>query len=425
MQRYRKILIAVTLVMIGYIFLNLFDVQAAINTDYYDKSVEGMEVVDASLNDKLSSNTLIDIIGHAIYATGCLMEWLLKAIFNVSTGTNIFPWADAVVFNAVPLLDPNFINPDSRSLLAQIGVDGGLIPKMYATIFSLSVVFFGVTVMLMALKLVTSVIAEQKAKYKQAIVQWFIGLALLYTIHFGMSFVFYLNEQLVKVASQMVDFSAAGITLAKNPNTDTAIIKNFVKDMNVNYDYIKDTINHPDIMVALIKNSNYVDFIDEYKKVLAIMGGGTEVGADYSVIIDKVIGDSDRISSTTNLTLDTTIINGYDDWTEGEFLNMSTYKSKYESAIQAVYQSTVNGGSSTNSSNLFSNLAEFFKESAWGYDENSWKADKISIQNAFMYAVFVVQSVIFFISYIKRLFYIVIFGMLAPLAVVADFIKKM
>ena len=50
--------------------------------------------------------------------------------------------------------------------------------------------------------------------------------------------------------------------------------------------------------------------------------------------------------------------------------------------------------------------------------------DNIQIQNMIMYSILVGQSVILFISYIKRLFYVILLAMMAPVVVVFDFFKK-
>lgn len=56
----------------------------------------------------------------------------------------------------------------------------------------------------MAIRIAISTIASEKAKYKEAIVHWATALILLFAMHYVISFVFYLNEQLVEVASSMV-----------------------------------------------------------------------------------------------------------------------------------------------------------------------------------------------------------------------------
>lgn len=79
----------------------------------------------------------------------------------------------------------------------------GTLQGIYSSLFSLAELFFGIAVLLMGVKLAISAIAAEKAKYKDALVRWAIGLLLLFGMQFFISFVFYLNEQLVQVASQI------------------------------------------------------------------------------------------------------------------------------------------------------------------------------------------------------------------------------
>ena len=75
-------------------------------------------------------------------------------------------------------------------------------------------------------------------------------------------------------------------------------------------------------------------------------------------------------------------------------------------------------------------IASFYKESSWSYstDESGqvtgWKASKINYEGAFLYVIFFVQSLAFFIAYIKRFFYVVILALLAPAVILYDFFVK-
>ena len=75
-------------------------------------------------------------------------------------------------------------------------------------------------------------------------------------------------------------------------------------------------------------------------------------------------------------------------------------------------------------SNVISTLAKAFKEMAWTNTSTSWKPSKPVIQGALMYAILVAQSLIFFIAYAKRLFYVIILILVAPVIVVYDFFTK-
>lgn len=170
---------------------------AAINEEYYVKDPSTSE----GLSQAVSGSTLLELLAKLVYAVGRLLEWLLGKIFSLLTGNSDFPWADKIVFNAVPLLDVNFMNPHRNSFVFAIQ---DVIKSTYATVMALAVSFFGIFVLITAIKLVLSTLASEKAKYKQAIVDWFLGLVLLFCMHYGISFIFYLNEELVTVASKIV-----------------------------------------------------------------------------------------------------------------------------------------------------------------------------------------------------------------------------
>lgn len=200
-KKWTKILKLAFVITLFVIILNVSsNVYAAINTEY---EVDN-KVVDENLDDKAKSSILLDAIGNLIYVLASFGEWLIGVIFKAiastggATGEMAFPWADAIVFNAVEVLDINFLNAAQGSI---IGLIKGVITKIYGTIFGVSISFFSIAVLIMGIKIAISTVASDKAKYKQALWDWILGLVLLFTMHIFISFVFYLNEELVKVAS--------------------------------------------------------------------------------------------------------------------------------------------------------------------------------------------------------------------------------
>ena len=79
---------------------------------------------------------------------------------------------------------------------------------------------------------------------------------------------------------------------------------------------------------------------------------------------------------------------------------------------------------------IITDMATFFKESAWTYETNEngevtgWTNSKINYEGAFLYVIFFVQSLAFFIAYIRRFFYVVILALLAPAVILYDFFVK-
>lgn len=75
-------------------------------------------------------------------------------------------------------------------------------------------------------------------------------------------------------------------------------------------------------------------------------------------------------------------------------------------------------------------MGEYFKQAAWTYEKDEegvmtgWSPSQLSLQGALMYAIFIVQSMLYFFAYIKRFFFVTILALLAPAIVIYDFLGK-
>ena len=175
-----KIIICISLVVM--LFTNFTSVFGAIN-EYGNYS----SVSENALDFKIKDSVLLDVLANMINAVASLVEYLIGSIFFALTGDNIFPWADRIIFNGIAFLDINFLNPADHSLFVQNGTDsilGKVVKNVYSTIFSLAVLFLGVAIGVMAIRLAISSIAAEKAKYKQAIVNWLTCMVLLFLMHY-------------------------------------------------------------------------------------------------------------------------------------------------------------------------------------------------------------------------------------------------
>lgn len=193
-----KIIICISLVVM--LFASFSSVFAETNP-YYKPSVS---VSENALDKKIGDSVLLDVLANMINAIASLIEFLIGSIFSALTGDNIFPWADRIIFNGIGFLDINFLNAADNSLFLHNGEDsilGEVVKSVYTTIFSLAVLFLGVAVGVMAIRLAISSIAAEKAKYKQAIVNWLTCMVLLFLMHYILAFVFWVNEQMVTIAS--------------------------------------------------------------------------------------------------------------------------------------------------------------------------------------------------------------------------------
>lgn len=268
-----KIIICISLVVM--LFTSLGNVFGATNPDY----TPSIQVPENALDSKIKSNILLDTLAGMINAIASLAEYLLGAVFKTLTGDNIFPWADRIIFNGIGFLDINFLNPASNSLFVSNGstsILGKVVYSVYSTIFSLAVLFLGVAVGIMAIRLALSSIAAEKAKYKQAIVNWVTCIVMLFLMHYILAFVFWVNEQLVQIASGIliktidetvtsVDFTEA-LNSVVSPDERVkdfgkAAISAFGNNKTVVdwWNKTKDDEDLLDITNKLLLNSSYID----------------------------------------------------------------------------------------------------------------------------------------------------------------------
>ncbi len=268
-----KIFICISLVVM--LFTSFGNVFGATNPDY----TPSIQVSENALDSKIKSNILLDTLAGMINAIASLAEYLLGAVFKTLTGDNIFPWADRIIFNGIGFLDINFLNPASNSLFVSNGstsILGKVVRSVYSTIFSLAVLFLGVAVGIMAIRLALSSIAAEKAKYKQAIVNWVTCIVMLFLMHYILAFVFWVNEQLVQIASGIliktidetvtsVDFTEA-LNSVVSPDERVkdfgkAAISAFGNNKTVAdwWNKTKDDEDLLDITNKLLLNSSYID----------------------------------------------------------------------------------------------------------------------------------------------------------------------
>lgn len=249
-----KIIICISLVVM--LFTNFTSVFGATNPDYTPEK----KVSETALDSKIKDSILLDALANMINAVASLAEYLIGAIFSALTGDNIFPWADRIIFNGIAFLDINFLNPDPSSLFGSTiepSILGKVVRNVYSTIFSLAVLFLGVAVGVMAIRLAISSIAAEKAKYKQALVNWGTCMIMLFLMHYVLAFVFWINEQMVQVASGIflqavaksgvsdIDYSLA-LSSAIDPETRR---DNFLGSCN-DYDGAQDDLKNADVNIV-------------------------------------------------------------------------------------------------------------------------------------------------------------------------------
>lgn len=240
MKKYKKVFVFLGIILLSCIFVSkLRDnaVFAAINTQYGQTSGEVKLTQDSA-----ESGTLLGLLTIAIVSFGSLVEWITSMVMGLLVNSSgFFPWADKIIFNTIPVLDVNFINPAKGSLFADSSgaftAVGNVVRSIYFTGLSIGLGFLGIIVAVMAIKMAISTIASEKAKYKESIITWITALVLLFGLHYALSFVFYLNEKMVEIASNIVKTQLATTDQTSIGGTASDTIDKVVSNMG---SYFKD-----------------------------------------------------------------------------------------------------------------------------------------------------------------------------------------
>ncbi len=464
-NKFLKIFILFMMIFLVFSFSSNY-IFAEINEGY------ATETVSQSFLDNLAGlSFLVQPIGLFLLWIGGFIEWVLSSVSLIMTGqdTAIMPWADAIIFNAVPALDINFISPNSNAMISNFT---SLIGKMYYTVLLLSITFTGLGIMLNAVKLAVSAIAQDKAKYKQMIYNSFMCLLLLFTIHYLISFVFFLNESLVKMASSIVTTNIAGAKIFTTEEVDDGYkvlvedVEKFITDpsekekilsrIKGNQEFYKNLITESpddlkgnvfkyesdflgiDIPVnktdAIRRMYDFYDLVTKPTKeeVKELQEKGTP--AEASAYVLKL--SKDYIDQNSILAKEIKVSEAYyltpGAWNIGTLLPGSSipagwvesYKTLNERLKVFIPKYNTELADGSNLSYPIANLATYLRTNSMQSKDGSFVRDTVSLPFCIMYLMFVVQSLLFFWSYAKRLFFVMIFAVMAPAIIVWDYINK-
>jgi len=181
----------------------------AIDEEYPVEAVDSVVADDTS--NTIAKVVLYDPLAYMGYYVAWGIETLLSMIGTIGQD-RVTPYTDAIIFNAVPALDINFINPNENSFIGNESAQK-IFKKLYNTTFYLTLTLFGLGVVITGIKLATTTITEQKAQYKEKIFSVLQCFLIVFLLHYFISFIFYLNETLVEAASMIAIKNSSEFTV--------------------------------------------------------------------------------------------------------------------------------------------------------------------------------------------------------------------
>lgn len=524
--------------IIGIVFLVLMlfssnPVKAKIN-ESYATSTNTFSADTTQVN----SLTLINWIVQIAYTIANGIETLCSMFVGALIGDEFFPWSDLIIFNTIPVLDVNFINPEKGSMFMDIYGDttvvGDIIRNLYFTGLSIALAILGFAVAIVAIRLAIASIGSEKGKYKNALISCIFALVLLFGMHYIISLTFYINEKLVETASRIViniisEDEAKKITddfKKYEDENNQKIVENFTDKCNVTspspitlakkvvkeavnlgakiggllgnaWDKLKSTFGWTDgddmeenvtltgeeirnvydevfpskedvirllhqncgehgidVAAYLLKDYHYRDLYlfsvagnDSNKFNQSGVGGWLTSFSNTvmwaSGIIDTGLMGLENLYESTHYICvelkaqdyikDTeqylTIIDYYNNIlstsTDEKILNTANI---YKLYTEAYYRYIYDGDDKIEPqvSDIIYGLGDYFKEKSWYIDieAGKWSPETLSVVHAILYCILVFQSFIFFFTYIKRFFFVIILSISGPIIIIFDFIKR-
>ncbi len=456
-----KILKIFIIILLGIFIVKpqLTYVNAAVNSDYKTITVNEDNTLDDNIEEENAETTVGDIImqylGRFVFSLAKLVESAITNFSKWLVGVDVFPWEDYIVFNSLPYLDINYFNPANGSIftIGESVTVGDMIRSVYFSLLTMALVVLGIGVAVTAIRLAIASIAAEKAKYKEAITKCLYTVVMLFSVHLLISFVFYLNETIVQSCSALLKNIIQEQEMAQLQEAISSqdLSDNYTFADNNAYPYDADGIN------ALYKSKKGWEYVvsdkereqmEEYDEMMAQYRDVTssEEGAavfsylihqieyvqaradeGYYVDLNKKLYDVKGLNIHPGLAVNTLrrILNDTQYIIETD--KLEDLEPKFDGIegkdvaykyIETAAKKFILGESDANAiANIISSLGEYFK----GQVETIKDVDKFNYVALILYAILLIQSIMLLISYVKRVFYVTLLTILAPIVVIYDF----
>lgn len=144
---------------------------------------------------------------------------------------------DRIFSNEIPLLDVNIINPkeyendEGKKVESAVSILQSTISNWYTILRDICIVAFLSILVYIGIRILISSASESKAKYKQMLFDWIIGLCLLFIIHYIMSFALLLTDKI----TELVDINNEEGIMIESDDVDLA-------DFNADKEPAKETV---------------------------------------------------------------------------------------------------------------------------------------------------------------------------------------
>lgn len=132
----------------------------------------------------------------------------------------------------------NEVKTSKQDMGAQLS---GTISRWYVSIRNIALVCMMIVLLYIGIRMLLSTLSTDKAKYRQMLQDWLVGLLLLFLMHYIMAFSVTLVQKLTDIVSTSVDSNRYMVII---PNDSNNKLRDFIKDSGMQ-DYIVDSSGNP------------------------------------------------------------------------------------------------------------------------------------------------------------------------------------
>ena len=146
----------------------------------------------------------IQVVGWVGIAAKVINNVVVKIEGGLKTTENGLIDISDIIFNRIPILDIDFFNfkkaggkiIDSSSIIYKLRKT---ISQWYYALFIVCAIGLLLTLIYIGIRMAISTIAERKAKYKRMLQNWILSVVILFTLHFFMVAVIYINQSILDI----------------------------------------------------------------------------------------------------------------------------------------------------------------------------------------------------------------------------------
>lgn len=294
---------------------------------------------------------------------------------------------DIAEYESLPLLDVNFFSEDTAENSSAY-ILRPVVGNVYKFLRNLCLVIMMLVLLYIGIKIILSSVSSQQAKYKQLLVDWLVGMCLLFLMHYIMSFIMNINTILVNM---LANDEGDSYYIAFSEIADgTEIGSNWDDWMKENLYFSSKHIDIPDENYDQASGSNFHTF----KEIEGADSEGKGIDGKLRIRVDTHTdwGDDGWVNISASIFKKNP--------------NMAVYKGnimEYIRTVDSFGSKYVYLYSSTSGTRQYSDKEE---------DDPDWT---MSLGFAIMYITLTVETVMFLVIYIKRVFQLAMLTMIAPL----------